>query len=333
MKRWIIAQEKGQLGILTLNRPQALNAIDGVLQREIIDQLECWKIAEHIKVIIINSSQPKAFCAGGDIRQITTFLKQGDYEQAIGIFKHNYELVNYVAHYPKSVVSVMDGITMGGGIGLGAFVPYRIVTERSVLAMPEVMIGLTPDAGSNLLFGKAPGYTGLRAMLTGLRFQAEDAIRLGFADYIVPSIEIEALISQLETANPEELLQPYKRDLQFDPQFLQEVKQVYDSPDIETIITNLETCNFNWAKTDMQAMQAACPFSLWITYKAWHRKLRDLGEVLQQDLNLISHLIARPDFIEGVRASVIDKDRNPKWDRGKVSSDLVDMCFTTAHQF
>lgn len=332
MNRLIIIQQKSGLGILTLNRPKTLNAINAELQQEIITQLEQWKSNRFISAIIINSSHSRAFCAGGDIRQVASFVKVGQYEQAVEIFLHNYQLIDYVANYPKPVISIMDGITMGGGIGLGCFASHRIVTERAVLAMPEVMIGLTPDAGSNLLFGKAPGYSGLRMMLTGKKFHAEEATILGFADYVVSSSMLEIIVQQLEKKEPDEVLGYLKRKKEYDPIFLKEIKAIYDAPNVETIIARLKRSHAAWAKEDLQEILQACPFSLEVTFQAWHKKTATLKETLQQDLNIISHLVWYPDFIEGVRASIIDKDRCPKWDKKLVSSKKVETCFVSSYK-
>ncbi|MDI2112964.1 enoyl-CoA hydratase/isomerase family protein [Commensalibacter nepenthis] len=332
MNRLIICQKKGKLGILTLNRPKSLNAINPALQQEIISQLELWKTDRLIQEIVINSSHTKAFCAGGDIREIASFVKAGQYEQAIDVFIHNYQLIYYISKYPKPVISIMDGITMGGGVGLGCFSSHRIVTGRAVLAMPEVMIGLTPDAGSNCLFGKAPGYMGLRMMLTGKRFQAEEAIKLGFADYRVSASMVDFVLTQLEKRDIDDVLSYLKREKEYDPSFLKEVETIYNAPDIKTIIANLKQSDFPWAKEDLKEILQACPFSLHITYKAWQNKLSDLKDVLQQDLSIISHLVMRSDFMEGVRASVIDKDRSPKWSADSISSKIIDTCFVSSYK-
>lgn len=332
MNRLIIIQQKGNLGVLTLNRPKTLNAINAELQQEIIAQLEVWKTNRLIKAIVINSSHSKAFCAGGDIRQIASFVKAGQYDQAVDIFLHNYQLVDYVANYPKPIITIMDGITMGGGIGLGCFASYRIATERAVLAMPEVMIGLSPDAGSNFLFGRAPGYTGLRMMLTGKRFHAEDAVILGFADYIVSSSMVEVILAQLEKRDIDDVLGSLKREKEYSTTFLQEVQAIYDAPDVETIIARLRRSQLPWAKEDLKEILQACPFSLQVTYQAWYKKPSDLKETLQQDLSIISHLVWYPDFIEGVRASVIDKDRRPQWDKKPVSLKKVETCFVSSYK-
>ncbi|CAI3937820.1 Enoyl-CoA hydratase/carnithine racemase (CaiD) (PDB:1DCI) [Commensalibacter communis] len=332
MNRLITTQKRGKLGILTLNRPKFLNAINAALQQEIISQLELWRTDRQVQEIVINSSHAKAFCAGGDIREIASFVKAGQYEQAVDVFLHNYQLVYYVSNYPKPVISIMDGITMGGGVGLGCFSSHRIVTGRAVLAMPEVMIGLSPDAGSNLLFSKAPGYTGLRMMLTGKRFHAEEAIKLGFADYMVSSSMVDYVLTQLEKRDMNDVLSFLKREKEYDSSFLQEVESVYNAPDVKTIISNLKQSNFLWAKEDLKEISQACPFSLHITYKAWQNKLSDLGEVLEQDLSVISHLVMRSDFMEGVRASVIDKDRSPKWSNAPILPKIIDTCFVSSYK-
>lgn len=332
MNRLIIIQQKGDLGILTLNRPKALNAINVDLQRDIMSQLELWKTDPSIKAVVINSSHARAFCAGGDIRQIASFIKEGHYEQGLSVFAHNYQLFYYVSQYPKPTISIMDGITMGGGIGLGCFAKHRIVTERVVMAMPEVKIALTPDAGSNFLFGKAPGYTGLRLMLTGQSFYADDAIKLGFADYVVSSSMVPAILEQIENKSISDVLTPLKREKKYDPNFLQEVEDIYGAPDVEMIVGRLRRSSLLWAKEDLKEISQACPFSLEVTYKSWHKKISKLKDVLQHELNMNSHLLWRSDFLEGVRAVVVDKDRCPKWDATPISSQIVDMCFVSSHK-
>lgn len=327
MNEWIITQEQKGIGILTLNRPKALNAINDIFQQQIITVLKKWQDNPFIHAVLIKSSQRKAFCAGGDIRQIAEFAREGNYEKALSVFQHNYELAYFIAHYNKPVISLMDGITMGGGIGLGAYVPYRIVTEQSILAMPEVMIGLTPDAGTNYIFQKAPGFTGLRAMLTGQRLNAEEAIQLGFADYQIPSSELAMVLSELESGRIEAVLAPFKKVGFVDENLLEQIQTIYDASSVEVIIQRLKGSSYEWSEKDLSTILQACPFALRVTFQAWHRKLHHLKAFIQRDEIVIHHLIQRADFLEGVRAAVIDKDRNPRWDFSRVLETEVDSCF------
>lgn len=329
MDEWVLTRQQNHIGILLLNRPQALNAINDSLQQQILSVLEEWRDDQMIHAVLIMSNHSKAFCAGGDIRQIVEFVKKGNYEEALSIFQHNYYLAYYVAHYSKPIISLMNGITMGGGIGLAAFASYRIVTERSILAMPEVMIGLSPDAGSSLLFQKSPGFTGLRAMLTGQRLNGKEAIQMGFADYKVESSFIGNILKQLETENVSKVLKPFKQDYNFDSGFLEQICSVYNASSIQEIISRLKNSPYEWAQNDLKALLQACPLSLQITYYAWHQKLSNLKAVLKRDTRLINHLIRQEDFIEGVRSAVIDKDRSPSWSSSFISESEVDHYFVT----
>ncbi|MUG35163.1 enoyl-CoA hydratase/isomerase family protein [Commensalibacter sp. ESL0382] len=330
MSNLVIVQKRNYVGVLTLNRPQALNAIDDVLQNQILDVLEKWKFDSRIYIILINSSSERAFCAGGDIRKIADLVRSGKRQKGLEIFKYNYVLANYILHYSKPIISVMDGITMGGGIGLGAFATYRFVTERSILAMPEVMIGLTPDAGSSFLFQNAPGFSGLRAMLTGQRFNGNTAIKLGFADYMIYSSELELFLQKLTELQPNEInffLSTYKQSYEFDNKTLKQIADIYQASSVAKIIEKLRKSKYNWAVCDFKTILKACPFSLEVTYRAWHLKLPTQEAVLTRDLLLISHLIQRADFLEGVRAAIIDKDHNPRWNQASISESEINSCF------
>lgn len=327
MDEWIITQKQKGIGILILNRFKALNAINDLFQRQIITILKKWQDDPSIHAVLIKSSQKKAFCAGGDIRQIANFVREGNYKKALSVFQHNYQLACFVAHYEKPIISLMDGIAMGGGIGLGSYVPYRIVTECSILAMPEVMIGIAPDAGTSLIFQKAPGFTGLRAMLTGQRLNAEEAIQLGFADYFIYSSELETVLSELESNNIKQVLAPYKKENRIDHGFLGQIKRVYDASSVDMIIERLMGSVYEWSRKDLFSILMACPFSLRVAFQAWHRKLYNLESVIKRDECVINHLIQRADFLEGVRAAVIDKDHNPKWNQAPISESEINSCF------
>lgn len=315
----VLTQQFDQLAILSLNRPKALNAINPKLNKTIYAILEQWRDDNNIQAILINSSTERAFCSGGDIRLIYEDVKANNYVKGQEVFYRNYRLIYYVANYPKPIICLMNGITMGGGLGLGAVCHYRVVTDHSILAMPEVKIGLTPDAGCSRIFCAAPGFSGLRYMLTGHKFNAEEAIRLGFADYLIPSSEINLTIDSLKKQPIDAVLKPFHKSLQFDKKFLEEINQIYKASSVEEIISRLKVSNYPWAIEDVQVIEAASPLSVQISFDAWHKKPTKLRNTLQQEYNLVCHQLRHPDFAEGVRAAVIDKDKNPHWDQKPIS--------------
>ncbi|NVN41921.1 enoyl-CoA hydratase/isomerase family protein, partial [Ameyamaea chiangmaiensis] len=183
----------GQTAFLVLDRPTALNAINLAMADAIANALKDWWSDPGITRIVIDSSAPRAFCAGGDLRQIRDRLLGSGADAAAAQFRRVYDLFADLVRSPVPVISLMDGIAMGGGIGLGGHARYRIVTERSILAMPETLIGLTPDAGGSWLLARAPGFTGLRLALTAGRIEGAAALGAGFADYAVPSADLDTL--------------------------------------------------------------------------------------------------------------------------------------------
>lgn len=314
----------GRLGRITLNRPRALNALSMDMFHTIGTCLLAWRDDPAIETVLLDSASPKAFSAGGDIRAIRTRLETEDVASAAAPIRTSYRMASLLAGYPKPVVSFMDGIAMGGGIGLGGHVRHRVVTERSVLAMPETAIALTPDAGGSYLLSRAPGLSGLRLALTAGRMNATAALAAGFADRQARSDQlgnIRDALTRLPAGVVMDSLPPCPA-LDAGPDTA-EIAPVYSAPDVPELMGRLSAHGADWAQADLAAMQRACPFSLCITFAAWHaaRRLPDLDHVLEQEFQLICHMLARPDFAEGVRALLIDKDNTPRW----VPADIRDV--------
>ena len=306
----------GGLGRITLNRPGALNALNIDMITHITARLQAWRHDPAITTVLLDSTSPRAFCAGGDIRAILRRLETDGPMAAAEPFRRTYRLASLLAGYPKPVVSFMDGIAMGGGIGLGGHARYRIVTERSCLAMPETGIALTPDAGGSYLLSRAPGLSGLRLALTGGYMNATAALDAGFADRQAHSGMLDTLADAL-------IHQPAGRVVDSLPPCpalpsgpdIADIAAVYDAPDVPQIMRRLHAHPAEWAQADLMALNRASPFSLYVTFAAYHaaRRLPDLDSVLEQEFHLIYHLLRRPDFAEGVRARLIDKDNAPRW--------------------
>jgi len=320
----------GQTAFLTLDRPKALNAIDLALADALDQTLTRCETDPAITRVVLAGSTPRAFCAGGDLRALHKRLMAEGPDATAGQFGRVYDLFARIAHFRIPVIAVMDGIAMGGGIGLGGHATHRIVTERSALAMPEVLIGLTPDAGGSWLLACAPGFAGLRLALTGGRMNGAQAVANGFADHLVDSPMLPALISALEHGKTvqEALLACENARPEAQTPEPEAVDAVYAAPDLTGVLDRLRNHSAAWAREDLAEIEGASPLALRVTFAAWHR-VRALGadcaegfdRALAWERTMIAGLLHHPDFAEGVRARVIDKDRAPKWQWA--SSDAV----------
>lgn len=302
----------GRLGRIILDRPKQLNAIDLTMAEGLARVLYAWRNDPGVQTVLLESASPRAFCAGGDLKALRRLIQEQGAAVAQETFSRVYKVMRVIAAYPKTTVSFLDGITMGGGIGLGGHARYRVVTERSVVAMPETSIGLTPDAGGSWILSRAPGFSGLRLAMTGNRLNGVGAVMTGFADRMVPCDTLPDIAALLETRTAKDvfaLIDPLP------PVNMQALDACYDAPDIATVLRNLAERGGEDGARDLQALLAACPFSVVLAWFAWHRArgLKTRDEAFQQEEMLVSHLIRRSDFIEGVRCRLIERDTQPQW--------------------
>lgn len=303
----------GHLGCITLDKPRRLNAVDLEMADGIARVLEAWRHDHSVRTVMIESSSPRAFCAGGDLKAIRDVLLAHGPDVAFDLMDRVYQTMLHIAQYAKPVVSVMDGIAMGGGVGLGGHARYRVVTERSIVAMPEVSIGLVPDAGGSWLLSRAPGGAGLRLALTGGRMNGAEAVAMGFADYVVPSDRLESLRHALEVGAVEEVFdQSEQTPLPAQPDMM----EAYDpAASLEQIVHGLKNSTHDRAQADLQEIASACPTSLVAAWYGWQqaRKVSSLQEAFAIEGRLVRYMLGRSDFAEGVRARLIDRDNAPLW--------------------
>lgn len=330
MTEHISATVADGVGRLTLQRPQALNALSYEMIRSISAVFDAWRYDPEVAMVVLDGAGERGFCAGGDVRELYGYTTGGHAAEALRFFRDEYRLNAIIARYPKPVVAIMDGITMGGGIGLAGHASIRIVTERSRVAMPETRIGFTPDVGGSWLLGRAPGELGVHLALNSRTMDAADAMHAGFADAYVPSDRIPHLLQALEErADPGT---PWEIVMLFDetpgPSALAAarpwVDACYSAPTVADIIERLRA--FAEGRADAAAaayaagaadeLEALSPTALAVTLEAVRRArtLRSLEEALEQEFRAVSWFIGEHDLHEGIRAQVIDKDRNPKWD-------------------
>ena len=340
----ILLERQGGLGLITLNRPQALNTLSLAMYRAFDPQLIAWGRDPAIRALVVRGAGGKAFCAGGDVRAIYEARRgavgAGDYKT--DFFREEYSLIDRVHRFPKPYIALIDGITMGGGAGVSINGSHRIATENTMLAMPEIFIGLFPDVGASRFLNLCPGLIGLYLALTGKRIGAADALYCGFATHFVPHARIAALTSDLaglawqegqEWAQVDATLARHAGDA--GPASLKQIERdidrVFAGTSVEAIVANLEKESADWAKTVLIAIKRAAPLSLKLTFRqlALGRGM-SVGQALTLEYRMTQHVMQGHDFFEGIRAALVDKDQNPSWQHAslaEVSEQEVDGYF------
>jgi enoyl-CoA hydratase len=329
----LLLRREGAITHITLNRPRAINALNLEMFEGLSDALLPTVLGDSTAVLLDGAGE-RGFCGGGDVKEISS----GDPQQ---ILSTEYQLDYTIATSVVPVVAVMDGITMGGGIGLGGHAAFRIVTERSRLALPEVRIGIVPDVGGHFLLARAPGRLGELIAITAAELTAGDAIALGFADHFVQSQRLPQLRDALasgvnpaaaiaavaEAAPTSALLEARswwdplaeaalggKRDA-----LHEDVDGALDA--LIRLLRGLEGDRGDNPQRVLRSIREMCPVSIAVTLAQIERTRvlqLELAEVLADDLRVVVRLASRPDFAEGVRAQIIDKDRSPRWNPARI---------------
>lgn len=339
----VIIWIENQLGRIRLNRPKALNALNHGMVKRILFALTEWRESNTIDAVLIDSSGERAFCAGGDVAEVYR-ARDTDISKANDFFVDEYNLNLTIAQYPKPFIAFMDGFVMGGGIGLSAHGSHRIVTERTMLAMPECAIGLIPDVGATWLLHNAPGEIGKWMGMTGSRLNASDAIYAGFADSYVSSDKLGliaenmangasadvaiAAVSKVPAVSGLIELERYINDAFSKPSTLKclEHLKLLAKQDDEKIKA--------WAQKCVIAIEHGAPFATTATFEAQllATTFQSAKDALTLEYRYVSNAIAGTDFFEGVRAMLIDKDKSPKWNPKtleEVSINEVRSCFAS----
>ncbi|MFD6966817.1 enoyl-CoA hydratase/isomerase family protein [Streptomyces sp. NPDC059979] len=302
--------------MVTLNRPRALNALTHPMVRRIDDTLGAWEEDPAVGQVLIRGAGERGLCAGGDIRAIHDDAKAGN-TASEDFWRDEYRLNARIARYPKPYVALMDGIVMGGGVGVSAHGSVRIVTERSRVAMPETGIGFVPDVGGTWLLGRAPGRLGTHLALTGAAVGAADALLCGLADHFVPADRLPELTAALAAAPAHEVLPRYAAAP--DSGELADrrpwIDHCYAADTVEEIVERLLGVGDPAAKEAAETILAKSPTALKVTLAAVRRAaaLDTLERVLAQEFRVSCNVLASPDLVEGIRAQVVDKDRTPRW--------------------
>lgn len=333
----VLTHTEGRVLHITLNRPSALNALNHAMVLRIDAALTEAERDDAVTAVLITGAGERGLCAGGDIRSLHDDARAGG-TASLAFWRDEYRLNARVARYPKPYVAVMDGIVMGGGVGISAHGDVRIVTERSRVAMPETGIGFVPDVGGTHLLASAPGELGTHLALTAGAVGAGDALLCGLADHFVPARRLTALTSALTGCRtPDEIHAAVRAHASPSPEgelgtHRDWIDTCYRADTVEEILDRLDDSGVPAAKQAAAEILAKSPTALKVTLSALRRarRLDSLEAVLDQEYRTSSTAFARPDFVEGVRARIIDKDRRPRWspaDLTRVTDDDVQEFF------
>lgn len=336
----VIFEVQGNIGWITLNRPEVLNALSISMAKSTYAQLSLWKDEPEIHAIVIQGAGEKAFCAGGNLK-VTYELMCNHKDQLLSdILREEYHF-NLQAHvYPKPLISFIDGIAMGAGLGLAMNCPFRIVTEYSLIAMPEVAIGYFPDAGASYFLNQCPASIGTYLGLTGNHIHGGDALYTGLATHFIHRAQLasvaEAMISQdfkdsnavssllesFSTPGPQSILMSYESL----------IARCFNQKSLDNILNALRKEDNEFAQEILKTMLTRSPTSLYVTFEQLKRgKTMNFAQALKMEFGLAQAFFKDSDFSEGIRAMLIDKDHNPQWNPStleEVSEERVQSFFT-----
>ncbi|WP_170769637.1 enoyl-CoA hydratase/isomerase family protein [Ruegeria lacuscaerulensis] len=308
----------GRAGRITLTRPKALNALSYDMCMAIDAALRNWREDDAVDLIIFDAEGDKAFCAGGDIAELYETGTKGDFAYGQTFWRDEYRLNALIFEYPKPVVSFLQGFTMGGGVGIGCHGSHRVVGESSQIALPECGIGLVPDVGSSLMLALVPGRVGEYLGITGHRMGPADAIFAGFADHYIPTAQWADLIDMLEASGNASLLAAHAQDAPDGKLAAQQdqINMLFDGEGLQDILNTLAASDTDLAASALKMVNRGSPLSMACCIEMLHR-LRGpnltIRKALEHEYRFTYRASAHGDFLEGIRAQIIDKDRTPRW--------------------
>ncbi|XP_054725459.1 3-hydroxyisobutyryl-CoA hydrolase, mitochondrial [Anastrepha obliqua] len=313
---FVLATESSDKGMIILNRPKALNALNLDMARKVYKHMKKCELTK--SMVIIKGAGEKAFCAGGDVRSI---VEAGPTEESKAFFREEYTLNALIGNYIIPYIALIDGITMGGGVGLSVHGKYRVATERTLFAMPETAIGLFPDVGGSYFLPRLEGKLGLFLGLTGFRLKGDDVLKAGIATHYCESTKLEDLQNELlnckDTDTVPDILEKYntpsKKDFILNG-VMDKINKCFTAESVEEIVQNLKSDGSEWANTTLETLGKVSPLSLKVTFRELElgSKLL-LPQCLKMEYRMVVRHLEDSDFKEGVRALLIEKDQKPKW--------------------
>ena len=331
----VLTRIEGRVGRITLNRPQALHALTTDMCQVMTEVLLAWREDPAVELVLLDHAGERGFCAGGDIRMLAE-SGAGDGKAAREFFFIEYRLNHLLFEYPKPVAVIMDGITMGGGVGLAMPARYRIATEKTTFAMPETGIGLFPDVGGGWFLPRMPGHIGLWLALTGARIKAADCELVGVATDFVESVKIAELKAAIlaDPAAIETILTEYDGDAGRPPlaQHQDEIDKVFALDSLEAILAALRASGSDWANEQLKVMATKSPQTMKVALRQLQLggQAKTFAENMAMEYRSGARVVQRHDFLEGVRAVIVEKDHAPRWNPPTpegVSETMLDAIF------
>ena len=316
----VLFEKKGALGLITLNRPKALNSLTAQMCEDIHNSLNRWATDQDIQAVAIRGAGEKAFCAGGDVVKVVKSAQTGGADHS-RFFRSEYKMNVAIDEFPKPYIALVDGITMGGGVGVSIPGDYWIASEKTLFAMPETGLGLFPDVGGGWFLPRLPGALGMYLALTGARLKAADLYHTGIATHVIESADIEKLIADLAAGFAdqqalEDLLEQYHSvpETAEISRIQTSIDRYFSGPSVETIMANLKAGD-DWAIANHDDLLKKSPTSLKLTFEQLKRGalLKTFRDNMIMEFRMVSRCVFGHDFPEGVRALLIDKDRQTNW--------------------
>lgn len=335
MTQDVLISVEGKVGRIRLNRPKAIHALTTDMCAAVIDALAAWRGDAAVAAVMIDHAEGRGFCAGGDIRMIAQ-SGAGDGVAARDFFRTEYRMNHALFTYAKPIIAFMDGITMGGGVGISQPAPFRVVTENTKFAMPETGIGLFPDVGGGWYLSRLPGRIGQYLAVTGHRIDGAECLALGLASHYLPAARLDEAKARI-IADPQEMaaiLDSLAAEPPLAPLLDQRdgIDRLFAADRLEEIIAALEADGGEWARAQLATIAAKSPQAMKVSLKLLldGATMPTFEDEMRQEFAVASHIVQRHDFIEGVRALIVDKDNAPRWQPATpdgVSDHLIDQIF------
>ncbi len=331
----LISLVDAKAGRIRLNRPRAIHALNLPMCAAMLDALAAWRHEDAVGVVLIDHAEGRGFCAGGDIRMLAESGAR-DGVEARAFFHTEYRLNHRLFTYAKPTVAFMDGITMGGGVGISLPCRFRVATENTKLAMPETGIGLFPDVGGGWYLSRLPGRVGQFLALTGARMDGAECLLLGLATHYVPAASLDEVKAKIAADPPaaEAILEAFSEEpppARIEGN-LDLIERLFAPDRLEDIFAALETDGSDWAMKELATLKTKSPQTMKVSLRllADGAEMADFADEMRQEYAVGSRVVMRHDFIEGVRAVIVDKDNAPKWNPATpdaVSDALIDEIF------